>query len=88
MTKKGIRGSIRIALSGGPLDGAQYGDLPDPGRPAKFACVSIPLSQPADTALRALYVCHAPGTPDDVWRFTFHKTVFPKLPVGTEANFL
>lgn len=87
MSEKKISGSIRCALSGGPLDGAQYGDVPNPGEAVNGARLSIPLSQPAETSVRAIYICNAPGTPDDVWNFAYAKLVYPGLPVGTQATF-
>lgn len=87
MTEKKIRGSIRCSLSGGPLDGARYGDVPNPGHEVNGARMSIPLSQPAETSARAVYICESPGKTDEVWKFTYSKTVLPGLPVGTEASF-
>ncbi|MFP1602971.1 hypothetical protein ACLD0U_09815 [Microbacterium sp. 2216-1] len=88
MAERKITGSIRCCLSGGPLDGARYGDVPNPGHAVKGARLSIPLSQPAETAAHAVYICPAPGSPDDTWEFLYAKTVYPGLPVGTKASFL
>ncbi|WP_193597595.1 hypothetical protein [Microbacterium sp. YJN-G] len=87
MAEKKIRGSIRCTLTGGPLDGACYRDLPNPGDQPASARLSIPLSQPAEASVRALHVCEHPGAPDDVWQFSYVRTVFPELPVGTQASF-
>lgn len=43
MAEKKIRGSIRCTLTGGPLDGACYRDLPNPGDQPASARLSIPL---------------------------------------------
>lgn len=82
-----IQGSIRCRLVGGPLDGAHYGDLPDPGRTPSGAHLSIPLATPPETSIRAIYLCVSPGGPNDIWEFMYAKTVFPGLPVGTEVSF-
>lgn len=92
MSEKKIRGSIQCALSGGPLsggplDGAHYGDVPNPGKAVGGARLSIPLSQPAETSIRAVYICSEPGSPDEVWNYTYAKLVYPGLPFGTEAAF-
>lgn len=87
MAEKKIKGSIHCVLKGGPLDGAHYGDVPNPGDKPGIARLSIPLSQPAETSIRALYVCTSPGAPEDVWQFSYVKTVLPGLPVGTQASF-
>lgn len=85
--QKKIRGSIPCRLSGGPLDGAMYGDLPDTGKPQTGARLSIPLSQPHEDAPRAIYVCPDPAEPGEPWTFHYYKTVYPGLPVGTEVRF-
>lgn len=82
-----IQGSIRCRLVGGPLDGAHYGDLPYPGKVPGGARLSIPLTAPPETSIRAVYQCVTPGGPKDVWEFALVKTVFPELPVGTEVSF-
>jgi len=90
MTEKRIQGSIHCLLVGGPLDGARYGDVPDPGHSVERAKLTIPLSQPAETSSRAVYLCDRPRSPDEVWQFTYVSTVLPTLPVlpvGTQASF-
>ncbi|WP_417555676.1 hypothetical protein [Microbacterium sp.] len=87
MSEKSMCGSIRAALSGGPLDGAQYGDLPDVGAPKTSVRLSIPLTQPAESAARAVYICRRPGKPEDVWQFEYDKTVLPEFPTGTSVSF-
>lgn len=87
MTDKEIRGSIACRMSGGPLDGATYGDLPRPGEFTENARLSIPLAQPAESAPHAVYVCTRLGGPDDVWEFQYVKTIYPGLPVGTKVVF-
>lgn len=87
MSEKNIRGSIHCLLTGGPLDGAHYGDVPNPGHPVEKAKLTIPLSQPAEMAPQAVYVCIRPGAPDEVWCYDYVKTIPPVLPVGTQASF-
>lgn len=87
MSQHSIRGSIKVALIGGPLDGAQYGDLPDPGKPTASVRLSIPLSQPADTSVRAIYICTHTGSPAETWEFRFHRLSYPKFPTGTQVSF-
>lgn len=84
---RGIRGTIHCSLTGGPLDGMHYGDLPDPGPTVKTARLSIPLAQPAENSPRALYACSRPSTPDEVWAFEYIGTKLPDLPVGSKASF-
>ena len=85
---EGIHGTVRCVLIGGPLDGARYGDVPDPGQTVTQAKLAIPLSQPAEKSPRAVYVCERPGSVDDVWQFTYLSTILPGLPIGTQASFI
>lgn len=82
-----IRGTIHCVLHGGPLDGARYGDAPDPRKEIGAARLSIPLSQPHEQAARAVYICPEPGERGEPWEFHFQKIELPGLPVGTSITF-
>lgn len=88
----GIKGTIPCQLIGGPLDGAKCGDLPDIGGPMTGAILSVPLSQPAEAAFHAVYVCTASQPVDGLWPFVYERTDPPasvrlvEAPTGTSMS--
>lgn len=73
----GIIGTIPCELFGGPLDGAEYGDLPDIGETYTNCELSSPLGQPADLHPRAVYVCRGEAPVHGFWQFFYDRTDYP-----------
>ena len=74
---KGIIGTIRGEMIGGPLDGAKYGDLPGIGEPFTDSVLSCPLGQPADQHPMAIYICRGEAPVAGFWQFFYERTEYP-----------
>lgn len=71
--------SLFCAYFGGPRDGLKTGDLPAAlsGRPLTGVVSKLPLGQPSEFSLFAVYLCTSETQVDGFWVFEFQRLEGP-----------